>query len=147
MKKTFFSSPEDAEAAFYDALRRADLDAMMEVWSTDDEVGCIHPGGARISGYEQVRENWSQIFKSGQRLQLDLSDQVVVSGAMYALHSLNENILVLSGPGAGARSTVVTTNAYVRAAGGWRMVLHHASHAPAPAIRRDAPLEAPKVLH
>lgn len=147
MKKNFFSSPEDAEAAFYDALRRADLDTMMEVWSADDEVSCTHPGGARITGYEQVRENWSQIFKSGQRLKLDLSDQVVISGAMYSLHSLHENILVLGGQGAGARSVVVTTNVYVRAAGGWRMVLHHASHAPAPAIRRDAPLESPKVLH
>jgi uncharacterized protein (TIGR02246 family) len=147
LKKTIFSSPEDAEAAFYDALRRADLDSMMEVWSDDDEVSCIHPGGARIIGCEQVRENWSQIFKSGQRLQLELTDLVVLSGAMYALHSLHENILVLGGQGAGARSMVVTTNVYVRAAGGWRMVLHHASHAPAPVVRREVPLEAPKVLH
>lgn len=147
MKKTIFSSPQDAEAAFYDALQRADLDAMMAVWSDDEEVSCIHPGGARIAGYEQVRENWSQIFKSGQRLQVHLSDQVIVSGMMLSLHSVHENILVLSGQGAGARSMVVTTNVYLRSANGWRMVLHHASHAPAPVVRRDAPLEAPKILH
>ena len=147
LKKTIFSSPQDAEAAFYDALQRADLDAMMQVWSDDEEVSCIHPGGARISGYERVRENWSQIFKSGQRLQLQLSDQVVVSGMMLSLHSLHENILVLGGQGAGSRSIVVTTNVYLRSAGGWRMVLHHASPAPAPAVRREIPAEAPKVLH
>lgn len=149
MKKTIFSSPQDAEAAFYDALQRADLDAMMQVWSDDDEVSCIHPGGARITGYEQVRENWSRIFKSGQRLQVNLSDQVVVSGMMLSLHSLNENILATGAQAAagGTRSTVVTTNVYLRASGGWRMVLHHASHAPAPVIRREVPLEAPKVLH
>lgn len=149
MKKTIFSSPEDAEAAFYDALQRGDLDAMMEVWSEDDEVSCIHPDGARITGYEQVRENWAQIFKSGQRLQVHLSDLVVVSGMMCSLHSLHENILVSEGPGAaeGTRSVVVTSNLYLRAAGGWRMVLHHASHAPAPVVRRDVPLEAPQVLH
>src|ERR1700690_530156 len=78
LKKTIFSTPQDAEAAFYEALQRADLDAMMEVWSDDEEVSCIHPGAARITGYEQVRENWAQIFKSGQRLQVHLSDQVVV---------------------------------------------------------------------
>lgn len=147
MKKTVYSSPQDAEAAFYDALQRADLDAMMEVWSADEEVSCIHPNGARLTGYEQVRENWAQIFKSGQRLQVSLSDQVIVAGMMYSLHSLLENILVLGGQGEGTRSMVVTTNAYVRSAGGWRMVLHHASHAPAPVVRRDAPMEAPKVLH
>ncbi len=147
MKKTIFSTPQDAEAAFYDALQRGDLDAMMEVWSADEEVCCIHPGGVRLTGLESVRENWAQIFKSGQRLQLQLSDQVVVSGMMLSLHSLHENILVLGGPGAGARSIVVATNVYLRSAGGWRMVLHHGSHAPATVVRRDTPLEAPKILH
>ena len=147
MKKTIFSSPQDAEAAFYDALQRADLDAMMEVWSADEEVSCIHPGGARLTGFEQVRENWAQIFKSGQRLQVQLSDQVVVSGMMFSVHVLHENILVLGGQGEGARSIVVTTNVYMRAGGGWRMVLHHASHAPAPVVRREVPVESPKVLH
>ncbi|HUX26182.1 MAG TPA: nuclear transport factor 2 family protein [Burkholderiales bacterium] len=147
MKKTIFSSPQDAEAAFYDALQRADLDAMMAVWSDDEEVSCIHPGRARVAGYELVRENWAQIFKSGQRLQVHLSDQVIVSGMMLSLHSLHENILVLGGQGSGARSMVVTTNVYLRSANGWRMVLHHASHAPAPVVRREIPVEAPKVLH
>ncbi len=147
MKKTIFSTPQDAEAAFYEALQRADLDAMMEVWSDDDEVSCVHPDGARLTGYEQVRENWARIFKSGQRLQVDLSDQVIVSGVMFSLHSLHENILVQGGQGAGQRSIVVVTNAYLRSAGGWRMVLHHASHAPAPVVHRDTPLEAPKILH
>ena len=147
MKKIVYSSPQDAETAFYEALQRADLDSMMEVWSADEEVSCIHPGAARLTGYEQVRENWAQIFKSGQRLQVHLSDQIVVSGMTLSLHSLHENILVLSGPGAGARSIVVATNVYQRSAGGWRMVLHHASMAPAPVVRREAPLEAPKILH
>ena len=149
MKKTLFSSPQDAEAAFYDALQRADLDAMMEVWSADEEVSCIHPGGVRLTGYAQVRENWAQIFKSGQRLQVHLSDQVIVSGMMFSLHSLHENILLPGAQGgvAGARSVVVATNAYLRSGSGWRMVLHHASPAPAPVVRRDIPVEAPKVLH
>jgi ketosteroid isomerase-like protein len=147
LKKTIFSSPQDAEAAFYDALQRADLDAMMEIWSAEEEVSCIHPNGARLTGYEQVRENWAQIFKSGQRLQVTLSDQVIVTGMMYSLHSVHENILVLGGQGEGARSVVVTTNVYLRSAAGWRLVLHHASHAPAPVVRREVPVESPKVLH
>ena len=147
MKKTNFPTAQDAEAAFYEALERADLEAMMEVWSEDEEVSCIHPGGPRLTGFAQVRENWAQIFKSGQRLQVHLSDQVMVSGLMHAVHSLHENVLVRSGPGEGARTTVVATNVYQRTGDGWRMLLHHGSPAPAPVVRRDVPVEAPKVLH
>jgi ketosteroid isomerase-like protein len=148
LKKTHFATPQDAEAAFYEALERADLDAMMQVWSDDEEVSCIHPGGPRLTGYEQVRDNWAQIFKSGQRLQVHLSDQVIVSGMMFSAHSLHENILVRGeGEITGGRSVVVTTNVYMRSASGWRMVLHHGSPAPAPAVRLDIPVEAPKVLH
>jgi ketosteroid isomerase-like protein len=146
LKKTTFPTPQDAETAFYEALERADLDAMMEVWSDDDEVSCIHPGGPRLTGFEQVREHWAQIFKSGQRLLVHLSDQVIISGMMFSAHSLHENILVRNeGGSAGARSVVVATNVFVRSASGWRMVLHHGS--PAPAVRRDNPVEAPKILH
>jgi len=148
LKKTTFPTPQDAEAAFYEALERADFDAMMEVWSDDEEVSCIHPGGPRLTGYEQVRENWAQIFKSGQRLHVHLSDQVIVSGIMFSVHSLHENILVRYERGtAGARSVVVATNVFLRAGSGWRMVLHHGSPAPAPAVRRDVPVEAHIILH
>jgi len=147
LKKTTFPTPQDAEAAFYEALERADFDAMMEVWSGDEEVCCIHPGGPRLTGYAQVRENWAQIFKSGQRLHVHLSDQVIVSGIMFSVHSLHENILVRDERGtAGARSVVVATNVFLRAGSGWRMVLHHGSPAPAPVVRRDVPVEAPKVV-
>jgi ketosteroid isomerase-like protein len=148
LKKTTFLTPQEAETAFYEALERADVDAMMEVWSDDDEVSCIHPGGPRVSGYAQVRENWAQIFKSGQRLQVSLSDQVIVSGMMFSVHSQQENILVRGEGGvAGARSVVIATNVFLRAGSGWRMVLHHGSPAPAPTVRREIPVEAPKVLH
>jgi ketosteroid isomerase-like protein len=149
LKKTIFPTPQDAEAAFYEALERGDLDAMMEVWSDDDEVSCIHPGGPRLTGYEQVREIWAQIFKSGQRLQVHLSDEVIVSGMMFSVHSLHENILVRGEGGgiAGARRVVVATNVFLRAGSGWRMVLHHGSPAPAPAVHRDVPVDMPKILH
>ncbi len=147
MKKTNFPTPQDAEAAFYAALAHADLEAMMEVWSEDEEVSCIHPGGPRLTGLAQVRENWAQIFKSDQRLQVHLSDQVVVAGMLFTVHSLHENILVRSGQGEGMRSIVVATNVYQRAGDGWRMLLHHGSRAPAPVVRREVPLEAPKMLH
>ena len=147
MKKTTFATPQDAEAAFYEAIEHADLDAMMEVWSDDDEVSCVHPSGERICGYEKVRESWSQIFGSRERLQIQLSDQVIVSGMMYSVHSLHENILLQSGEAGGAHSVVVTTNVYVRSSNGWRMVLHHGSTAARAPVRRAVTLDEPKILH
>jgi ketosteroid isomerase-like protein len=147
LKKNSFATPQEAEAAFYAALERADLEAMMEVWAEDEEVSCVHPGGPRLSGIAQLRQNWAQMFKSDQRLQVHLSDQVVVAGLLFSVHSLHENILVRSGPGAGGRSLVIATNVYQRAGEGWRMLLHHGSPGPAPVVRRALPLDAPQVLH
>ena len=147
MKKSSFPTPQDAEAAFYAALERADLEAMMEVWSEDEEVSCVHPGSPRVSGLAQVRENWAQIFRSDQRLQVNTSDQIIVTGLLFSVHSLHENIMVRSGRGEGMRSIVIATNMYQRTGQGWRMLLHHGSPGTAPAVRRELPAEAPKVLH
>jgi ketosteroid isomerase-like protein len=148
LKKSNFPTAQDAEAAFYEALERADLDAMMEVWSDDEEIACIHPGGTRLVGFEQVRESWAQMFRSGQRLQVQLTDQTIVAGMLFSIHSLYEKVVALGGPAGvqAIRSRVVATNIYTRSGSGWRMVLHHGS--PAAAVPSGTPtVDAPKVLH
>jgi ketosteroid isomerase-like protein len=60
-KKPIFTSPQEAETAFYEALERGDLEAMMSVWSEDEEIVCVHPGGARLTGYALVREAWHHV--------------------------------------------------------------------------------------
>ena len=40
MTSPVFTTALEAEAAFYDALARSDLDAMTQVWSDHDEVVC-----------------------------------------------------------------------------------------------------------
>lgn len=143
MKKSTFPTPQDAEVAFYEALETSDLETMMEVWAEDEEIVCVHPGGPRLSGYDQVRASWMQILGSGQRLKVQISNQVVLTGMMFAIHSAHENILVQgeSRP----RPPVAATNVFLRTANGWRMVLHHGSLAPS--MAPSAPVEAPKILH
>jgi ketosteroid isomerase-like protein len=142
VKKSTFPTPQDAEAAFYEAFETANLEAMMEVWAEDEEIVCVHPGGPRLAGFEQVRASWAQILGSGQRLKVHISNQVVLSGMMLAIHSVHENIL-LQGESR-ARAPVAATNVYLRTGQGWRMILHHGS--PAPAGARE-PAESPKILH
>ena len=145
MKKTLFATPQDAEAAFYDAFVRRDLEAMMEVWSDDDDSYCVHPGGARICGLEKIRESWRQIFAGGQELRFSLCDARHIHTMMLAVHSVYEHITV-----AGQSRTqqpVLATNIYQRSERGWRMIAHHAAAAP-PSAQPDRGAEpATKTLH
>lgn len=143
MSVRIFPTPQDAENAFYESLERCDLEQMMAVWAEDDEIVCVHPAGPRIAGQEQVRDSWRRIFASGQRLRVQIAQQVALSGMMVAVHSVHEVITVVGEKR--ARPPVVATNVYLRTAAGWRMVVHHASPAPGPPP--EPPEDPPKILH
>ncbi|MFN9491393.1 MAG: YybH family protein [Betaproteobacteria bacterium] len=145
MKKTLYATPQDAEAAFYEAFVKRDLEAMMEVWAEDDEVYCVHPGAARISGHERVRESWHQIFASGQDLRFTLRDAQRIHSMMLAVHSVYEHISVAGQPR--ARQAMIATNIYQRTERGWRMVAHHAAAAPANLRTEAGDPTPPKTLH
>lgn len=137
-----FPTAQDAENAFYASLERGDLELMMAVWAEDEDIVCVHPAGARIAGQEAVRDSWRKIFASGQRLRVQVTQQVALTGMMVAVHSVHEIIAVVGERI--ARAPMIATNVYLRTAAGWRMVVHHAS--PAPGAPSD-PGEAPKLLH
>jgi len=139
-KKPIFTSPQEVEAAFYEALERGNLDAMMTVWSEDEEVVCIHPGGARLAGYALVREAWRRIFEGGSRLKVQLLALSTVHGPFFAVHSVIEQIGIVGEKHLSA--PVAATNVYVRGAMGWRMIVHHSSPVPPNSIG-----DAPVVLH
>ena len=145
MSGKIFPTAQDAENAFYEALERCDLEGMMAVWAEDEEIVCVHPAGARISGQEHVRESWAKIFAGGPRARVRTEQQVAISGMMLAVHSVFETF-TLPGKPETQPAPVVATNVYLRTAAGWRMIVHHASPAPAQpqAAPRDAP---PKILH
>ncbi|MEW6513371.1 MAG: nuclear transport factor 2 family protein [Pseudomonadota bacterium] len=139
-KKPIYTSPQEAEAAFYQALERGDLDAMMSVWSEDEEIVCVHPGGPRLNGYALVREGWRHIFEGGTRLKVQLLALSTVHAPFTAVHSVIEQISVIGQKHLAA--PVVATNVYIRGALGWRMIVHHSSPVPPSSIG-----DAPNVLH
>ena len=142
VKKTLFATPQDAEAAFYDAFTKHDLEAMMSVWADDDEVYCIHPRGPRVAGVAQVRESWRQIFAEARSMRLQLREQHVFQAMMVAVHSVYEQITVGDEPR--ASRCVLATNIYARTERGWRMMAHHAS--PCPEIQNSESRRS-KTLH
>jgi ketosteroid isomerase-like protein len=143
MKRSTFPTPQDAEAAFYEALEKGDLEAMMTVWSDEEDIICIHPGGPRMTGPEQVRESWRQIFSGGQKLRFQLQLELSISSVALVMHSVYEKIVVVDE--GREMSPVIATNIYMRSERGWRMVMHHAS--PAPQLQESNSKRAPKILH
>ena len=59
------ASPEDAETQFYEAMREGNLERLMAVWADDDDIVCVHPGGARVVGPAAVRASFEAIFANG----------------------------------------------------------------------------------
>lgn len=128
MSSRIFPTPQDAEAAFYQSIERADLETMMSVWAEDEEIVCIHPGGEMLSGVDQVRESWRRIFAGSARLQMQVSLLTAMSGVMFAVRTVQEAIAVAGDPK--QKGLVAATNVYLRTAAGWRMIVHHASPSP-----------------
>ena len=142
-KPPTFTSAAEVEAAFYDAIIKADLEAMMAVWSEEEEVICIHPGGPRLVGLTAVRELWRQIFENGPRISVRTSHQVIIANTMLVMHNVLEHFSNLNETT--HAPPVVATNIYTRTPHGWRMVVHHAS--PTPDISQLELRGVPHILH
>lgn len=145
MTTKIFPTAQDCQNAFYESLERSDLDAMMAVWSEDEDIVCVHPAGQRLAGQAQVREVWRQMFAGGPGLRVRITQQVVIAGVMLEVHSVHENITVTGEQR--PRPPMVATNVYLRTAAGWRMIAHHASPAPGQPVAAELPTATPKILH
>jgi uncharacterized protein (TIGR02246 family) len=138
-------TPEDVEAAFYDALARADANALMALWADDDEIVCVHPGGPRVVGAAAIRASFEAIFAhDGIPVQPEQVHRLHRDDA--ALHHLVERIAVTT-PAGEQVAWVLATNVYVRTPAGWRMAAHHASPGAPPEKDSTTAPDSPAVLH
>jgi ketosteroid isomerase-like protein len=132
---SILTSPQDAAIAFYQAFEARDVEMMMATWAEDEDIVCVHPGGPRLVGYEAVRAGWEQLFSGNTRLSFRLDQIVVIETVGLALQSAIEHVTV--GDDREPRGAAIASNVFLRTPSGWRMVVHHAS--PAPAIAIAAP--------
>jgi uncharacterized protein (TIGR02246 family) len=142
-----FATPDEAESAFYDAFERANLAQMMTVWAETDDIVCVHPQGPRLTGFEQVRESWMQIFAGGSQMRIRATEVRKFDGQSVAVHAVVE---VLGIPGQqGPAQSVCATNVYELTDAGWRMVVHHATAMPEPAAAaaEEESSDEPHTLH
>ena len=136
-----FATAEKAQQVFYRAIERADLAQMMAVWAEDDDIVCIHPGGPRYRGIDEVRESWRRILARGPELKFELLDARSVPGRILSVHSVIERIAYVRG--ALSPVSAIATNIFVRSDHGWQMLVHHASPIP----DEQAGEGRPSVLH
>jgi ketosteroid isomerase-like protein len=144
-KLNLFPTPDDAEAAFYEAIERGDLETMMAIWADDEEIICIQPSGQRLTGHTAVRESWRHVFENGSRLHLRITHAVRWASALMAVHNVLETLYVGDDPT--PHGPMLATNVYVRGANGWRLISHHASTASDPPAESSNGNHPPRVLH
>ncbi len=150
--KSLHATPEAVEQAFYDALESGDVDALMNVWSEEDEIVCIHPGGPRLVGHQAIAASWREILGNGP-ITVRPSEPQIVRGSMVSVHSILSRVMALvrtEGQGQGGVQQAVTVNilvthVYFKGAQGWRMILHHASVTPQDIESMSSP--PPGTLH
>ena len=137
------SSPDDVEAQFYEALREGDIEKLMAIWSDDDDIVCVHPGGPRAVGVRAIRASFEAIFERGG-IPVQPSQVQRVHSLEAAMHNLVETVAISSAEGT-QHGHVLATNVYLKTALGWRMVAHHVS--PGGTLEAPNPVDAPTTLH
>ena len=137
------ASPDDIEQQLYEALQAGDIERLMAVWSDDEDISCVHPGGPRVVGAVAIRAAFESIFSNGA---VNAQPEKVrrLQTHTCAVHSVLEHIRVMTaeGPQSG---WVIATNVYVQGTQGWRLVAHHASPGSAREVQDMAEVAA--VLH
>jgi ketosteroid isomerase-like protein len=137
------TSPDDTETLFYQALQRGDIDKLMACWADEDDIVCVHPGGARLLGAGAIRAAFDMMFTNGS-IQVRAEKVHRVESLGSSVHSVLERIEVLTEEGP-RHAYVIATNVYQKTPEGWRMVAHHAS----PGTPREMleVQDTPQVLH
>ena len=113
------------EAAFYEALQSGDIEKLMACWGDEDDIVCVHPGGARLVGGAAIRAAFDAMFSNGT-IRAHPEKVRKVDALSASVHSVLERIDVLTEEGP-RNVYVIATNVYHQTPHGWRMVAHHAS--------------------
>lgn len=126
--KSVRSTPEGVEEAFYESLELGDLEALMKLWSEDEHVVCIHPGGVRAEGFNEVRDSWRMVFEAGSLQVRAVSSHRVTSGVI-SVHNVVEQVVISGGGGNSEVLQINSTNVYHNGPNGWKLIVHHSSQA------------------
>jgi ketosteroid isomerase-like protein len=120
---------ESANASFYEAFNKRDIEAMKKVWASDARATCVHPGWPPLKEYQAILNSWEGIFENSGNMGIQISDVRVLASNDMAWVSCIEKLYTIAESGVMA-SRVFSTNLFHRENALWKMVIHHASPIP-----------------
>ena len=93
---------------------------MMATWADDEDIVCVHPGGARLVGYDAVRASWEQLFAGDAELSFRLEQVVMIETVGLAMQSADRaRLFTPTAPRAAQRARHQRLHAHAVRAGGW----------------------------
>ncbi len=122
-----FSTPQDAEDSYYDAIDENDLDAMMSVWEDSDEILCLLPMTPAQRGTASIRKAWEPLLGGEMQLDMEIKHLAWIEAGDLAIHLVEEQVQVAGQQG---RQSVYASNTYRKGANGWRILMHQNSPTP-----------------
>ena len=127
---------EFANEAFYSAFAAADIAAMEAVWADQPNIFCCHPGWPPITARREVIASWRDILAEGKPIPVTCRAPRSATFGEVGLVCCFERF----GP-----HHFVATNMFLRIAGQWRMIHHHAS--PVARVPEEVSQELPPSRH
>lgn len=119
---------EETNYAFYDAFRRRDIDRMSQIWSRSPHARCVHPGWELVIGWSEIRQSWTDIFRTIQQIEFRLEDIHIEVSGRTAWVNLVAHVEVETDDAEEFQASVVTTNIFEEIDDRWTLVLHHSSN-------------------
>jgi uncharacterized protein (TIGR02246 family) len=126
---SIFTTPQDAEDAYYDAIDEKDLETLMAVWEASDEVLCLLPMMAAQRGKDAIRKQWEPLMQGEVVLDIQTKHLAWIETPDLAIHLIEE---LVQNPGQNTSQPVYATNIFRRTEQGWRLLMHQNSPTPPP---------------
>ena len=124
-----YSTPQDTEDAFYDALEEGDIGRLLSVWADSDDICCLLPMHPLIQGRRKVEDMFTRLFARGQGVALSIAHLGWILTDDIAIHLIEETVQNPA-PGSPPPPSLYGTNIYRKDNNGWRLIVHQ--NAPTP---------------
>jgi ketosteroid isomerase-like protein len=129
-----FTTPQDAEDAYYDALEDGDLPRLLAVWDDTNDISCLLPMQALAQGRAAVTEAFNQLLSRGRGIELSVTHLHWIETHDVAIHLVEETAQGTA-PGGPPPPPVYASNIYRKDSRGWHLIVHqNTPHPPPPGM-------------
>lgn len=126
-----FTTPQDAEDAYYDAFEEGDLPKLLAVWDDTNDISCLLPMQALAQGRTAVTEAFAQLLSGGRGIALSVTHLHWIETHDVAIHLVEETAQDTA-PGGPPPVPVYASNIYRKDNRGWRLIVHQNTPTPPP---------------